>query len=133
MTKFLLDSDICISHLRNRYRIADIIDYIGARNCSISQVTVAELRYGAACCAFPSKRHRQVDEFCAHFSVIPIDDAIIGVYAIQKARLKNLGLLIPDFDMLIGATALYHELVLVTNNTKHFERMENIQLENWMQ
>ena len=47
--------------------------------------------------------------------------------------MRKLGLLIADFDLLIGATAVYHELVLVTNNTKHFERMQSLRLENWMQ
>jgi len=133
MTKFLLDTDTCIFYLRERSDIVEKISNVGVWNCSISQVTVAELRYGAECSDYHIRRHRQIDELCHNVSIVPINDAIIQVYAIQKARLKNLGLLIPDFDLIIGATALYHDLVLVTNNTKHFERMPAVQLENWMQ
>ena len=132
MTKFILDTDTCIFYLREQHGVAEKIDDVGIWNCSISQVTVAELRYGAECSDFHIRRHRQIDEFCRNVSIVPINDAIIHVYAVQKANLRNLGLLIPDFDILIGATALYHGLVLVTNNTKHFERISDIQLENWM-
>jgi tRNA(fMet)-specific endonuclease VapC len=65
------------------------------------------------------------------FTVLPITHAI-RVFAAEKARLWNIGQKIADFDLLIGATAVYHGLVLVTNNTKHFERMQSLQLENWI-
>jgi len=66
------------------------------------------------------------------FTVLPISRAI-RLFASEKARLWNIGMKIDDFDLLIGATAVYHGLVLVTNNTKHFERMQSLRLENWMQ
>jgi tRNA(fMet)-specific endonuclease VapC len=90
------------------------------------------LRYGAECSDYPVRRHREVDEFCEYVSVISINDAVINIYAAQKAKMRKLGLLIADFDLLIGATAVYHGLVLITNNTRHFERMQSLQLENWM-
>jgi tRNA(fMet)-specific endonuclease VapC len=133
MTKFILDSDTSIFCLRGRHGIAERIRDIGVWNCCISQVTVAELRYGAECSDYFIRRHREIDELCESMSIVPISNAIIHVYAVQKARMRKLGLLIPDFDLLIGATAVYHGLVLVTNNTKHFERMQSLQLENWMQ
>jgi tRNA(fMet)-specific endonuclease VapC len=132
MTKFLLDSDTSIFCLRRRHGIAEKVCDIGVWNCCISQVTVAELRYGAECSEFSTRRHNEIDEFCDYVSVIPINDTIVNVYAVQKARLRKLGLLIADFDLLIGATAIHHELILITNNTKHFERMQSLQLENWI-
>jgi len=55
----------------------------------------------------------------------------LETFAKEKARLKRAGKLIPDFDLLIGTTALHHGLTLVTNNTKHMQRLEGLQLENW--
>ena len=133
MTKFLLDSDTSIFCLRKRHGIAEKVCDIGVWNCCISQVTVAELRYGAECSEFSTRRHHEIDEFCDYVSVIPINDTIVNVYAVQKARLRKCGLLIADFDLLIGATAVHHGLILITNNTKHFERMQSLQLENWIQ
>ena len=133
MIKFLLDTDTCIFCLRKQHSTAERVSDVGVWNCGISQVTVAELRYGAECSAHPTRRHNEIDEFCEHVSVVPINDMIVSVYAVQKARLRKLGLLIADFDLLIGATALYHGLILVTNNTRHFERMQSLRWENWMQ
>ena len=133
MTKFLLDSDTSIFCLRKRHGIAEKICDIGVWNCCVSQVSVAELRYGAECSDYSTRRHSEIDEFCEYVSVVPINDTIINIYAVQKAKLRKLGLLITDFDLLIGATAVYHGLILVTNNTKHFERMQSLQLENWTQ
>lgn len=48
-----------------------------------------------------------------------------------KANLRQQGLLIEDFDLLIAATALVHNLILVTNNTKHHSRVPGLGIENW--
>ncbi|HEX8315427.1 MAG TPA: PIN domain-containing protein [Flavisolibacter sp.] len=67
-----------------------------------------------------------------HFTIVPIFYSIRR-YAQEKVRLQKLGTLLHDeFDMLIGATAIENDFVLVTSNTKHFARFENIQLENWL-
>ena len=132
MKNFLLDSDICVALIRNHQNVKKKLSVISSERCFISEITVAELRFGAESSGRREREHGIVDLICEKYTVLPISDAI-RTFAIEKARLCSIGRKIPDFDMLIGATALYHELVLVTNNTKHFERMENIQLENWMQ
>jgi tRNA(fMet)-specific endonuclease VapC len=53
------------------------------------------------------------------------------LYAKQKARLRKTGNMIDDFDLLIGCSALKNGLILVTNNENHFDRIENIRMENW--
>ena len=132
MKNFLLDSDICVALIRNHQNVKRNLALVGSERCSVSEITVAELRFGAERSRRREDEHYIVDLVCKEFTVLPISDAI-RTFAIEKARLCSIGRKIPDFDMLIGATALYHKLVLVTNNTKHFERMENILLENWMQ
>jgi len=54
-------------------------------------------------------------------------------YAQEKARLRKQGTPLDDFDLLIGASAVANNLILVTNNVKHFERIEGITIENWAQ
>jgi tRNA(fMet)-specific endonuclease VapC len=56
----------------------------------------------------------------------------LDVFAHEKARLSKSGMIIPDFDLLIGATAIANDLILVTNNEKHFSRLEGITIENWI-
>jgi len=132
MTNFLLDSDTCISLMRGNETIRNKIVLVGSEHCFISEITVAELRFGAERSNRREQEHRIVDLVCEEFTTLTISKAI-RTFAAEKARLWSIGQKLADFDLLIGATAVYHELVLVTNNTKHFERMQSLRLENWMQ
>ncbi|MCL2305367.1 MAG: PIN domain-containing protein [Planctomycetaceae bacterium] len=105
---------------------------IGSGHCFISEITVAELRFGAERSNQREKEHRIVDLVCEEFTILDISKTI-RVFAAEKARLWNIGRKIPDFDLLIGVTAIVHNLTLVTNNTKHFERLQSLTVENWIQ
>lgn len=59
-------------------------------------------------------------------------DAVIPTFAEEKAKLKNKGMLIDDFDLLIGSTALYYGMTLVTENVGHLGRLADIEIENWI-
>lgn len=65
------------------------------------------------------------------FSVLPIHE-VLETFADIKTELNNKGLLIDDFDLLIGATAITYDLVLVTENIKHLARIPNIQIDCWV-
>lgn len=62
-----------------------------------------------------------------------LNEPITTLFAQYKAWLKKQGLLIGDFDLLIASFAIYHKLILVTNNTEHFKRIPSIHLENWIE
>jgi tRNA(fMet)-specific endonuclease VapC len=64
------------------------------------------------------------------FDIIPIYGSF-DKYASERVRLQNAGILIPDFDLLIGTTAVMNNLTMVTNNEKHLSRISNIAIENW--
>ena len=98
-------------------------------NFRLSEITVAELKYGAEKNNWPEYHREQVDFFYAEFGILPISP-VLDVFAYEKARLEKLGLRLDDFDLLIGATAIHYDLVLVTNNVKHFERIQNLSFEN---
>ena len=131
MTGYLFDTDICVFRLRRQFNIDRRLVQIGKRNCCISEITIAELRFGAERSNQREEQTRLIDAMYDVFTVLPITHAI-RLYAAEKARLWSIGQKLADFDLLIGATAVYHGLVLVTNNMKHFERMQSLQLENWM-
>lgn len=50
----------------------------------------------------------------------------------EKARLRSLGTMISDFDLLIGCTALEKDLIMVTENEREFHRIKNLKVENWV-
>ena len=132
MKKYLLDTNICIYFLKGQYSLDKKLDNAGLQNCFISEVTVAELKYGAENSLQVEKNRKVVEEFINAFTIIPIFNAL-DIYAKEKARLKKKGQLIDDFDLLIGTTAISNDLILITRNVSDFERLEKISIENWVE
>lgn len=104
---------------------------VGWDNCCISEMTVAELLYGAECSSEIEENKKEVLSFCADIEIIPVGVAL-SEYAHQKATLRKKGSLIDDLDLLIGSTAVAIDCIMVTENVKHLNRIENIQIENWI-
>ena len=97
----------------------------------VSEVTVAELEYGNRCCRRYEENKWMVDRFLSSVNIVPFSDAI-HLYAEERYRLRMLGQCIEDFDLLIGCTAVSDNLVMVTNNAKHYSRIKDIRIENWI-
>ena len=129
--QYLLDANTCIFYLRGKLNLDEIIRDKGIDNFYISEITVVELRFGAENSDNPSKSHKAVDAFLNGLSIIPIFGCIKR-YAREKVRLRKIGKPMNDeFDLLIGVTSVENKLTLVTDNTKHFENISGIKLENW--
>lgn len=131
MSKFLLDTNICIYFLKGQYNLVQKLEKIGLENCFISEITIAELKFGAENSESKEKNRNTVDDFTSRFTIIPIFNSL-DIYAKEKARLRKAGNPLDDFDLLIGATAITNNLVLVTRNVADFERLEEIKIENWI-
>ena len=132
MVKYLLDTNICVFFLRGEKSIAEQILNYGIDNCRISEITVAELLYGVACDEYNLKKNlEKVNEFIEILPVIPITNVLLE-YARQKSILRKEGKLIDDMDLFIGATAIVNNMILVTDNEKHLNRLQNIKTENWL-
>lgn len=129
--KYLLDSNICIHFFRGKFGIIDKLSEVGIENCAISEITLAELVFGAEKSNNPKKNHKLIEQFINQLTILPIFDAI-PTYGKEKVRLQNLGKMISDFDLLIGCTSIEGNLVMVTENINEFERIEKIKLENWV-
>jgi tRNA(fMet)-specific endonuclease VapC len=131
--QYLLDTNICVFFLRGKLNLDEIIRQKNRENCFISEITVAELRYGAENSENPTKSHKSVDSFVNGLSIVPIYGSILR-YAKEKVRLKKIGKpMHDDFDLLIGVTAIENKLILVTDNVKDFEKLEGIKIENWFE
>lgn len=131
MKKFLLDTNFCISFLKGENNLDEQLKKVGFKNCSISEVTLAELKFQAECSEKIAENLIMVDEFSKAISVVPIYNSL-NIYANEKARLRKTGELIDDFDILIGTSAVVNDLVLVTENEKHLGRISKIKIENWI-
>ncbi len=129
--KYLLDTNICIYFFKGKFDLDAKIAQIGIENCAISEITLAELLFGAENSAYPEKNLAIVEKFVEYISIIPILDAI-PLYAKEKVRLRKSGKMISDFDLFIGCTAVVNDLIMVTDNIREFERIDNITIENWI-
>lgn len=130
MKKYLLDTNICIYYMKGRYGLDKKLESRHKEALFISEITLAELKFGVAKSERSDKNRRVLDNFLTGVQILPIFDAL-DVYADEKARLQKVGRPVDDFDLLIGATAVANDMILVTNNLKHFNRLSGIQLEDW--
>ncbi|MEA3445368.1 MAG: type II toxin-antitoxin system VapC family toxin [Bacteroidota bacterium] len=129
--KYLLDTNICIHFFRGKFNLIDKFEEITLNNCAISEITLAELVFGAENSLNPEKNHDIIKRFSDKITILPIYDSIF-LYGKEKARLRKSGTMISDFDLLIGCTAIEKELIMVTENIREFERISGIMMENWV-
>ena len=130
MKKYLLDTNICAYFFNGQFSLIEKIREIGFENCVVSEITIAELKYGIAKSTKKKKNQHVLDTFQSKIEVLPIFPAL-DIYATEKARLKTKGKILDDFDLLIGSTAIFNNLTLVTKNISDFNRLDGIVIEDW--
>ena len=130
MSKYLLDTNICIYFIKGKFNLKEKIIGIGMRNCYISEITVAELKFGAENSEQREKNKKTIEKFINSLQIIPIISCL-DIYAMEKTKLRKSGKIVDDFDLLIGSSAIANDMILVTANEKHFERLCRIKIENW--
>ncbi len=135
MKRYLLDTNICVFYLRGKFNISQKIKEAGVENCFISEITILELEYGIE----NAERQYQTAQRSSFQKFVDLFDGRIlsirpcfSIFAQQKVRLRRKGLPISDFDALIGCTALSLGYTMVSENVREFERLEGIDLENWV-
>ena len=77
------------------------------------------------------KKHYKIKSLEESIEIAPISTAAAEIFGMLKAELEKEGIRLDDFDLVLATCALAHNLTLVTNNTKHFERIAGLKLENW--
>jgi len=130
LNQYLLDTNICIYYIKGLYDLKSKFKEIGPENCFISEISLAELKFGVAKSQARQKNQKALDNFLSGIQILPIFPAL-DIYTAEKTRLQKSGKIIDDFDLLIGATAVSFDLTMVTNNTSHFSRLTDIKLEDW--
>jgi tRNA(fMet)-specific endonuclease VapC len=116
--------------LKGQFNLHQKIESVGIENCYISEITIAELKYGIENSTKAEANRITLEKFQNKFTILPVFTAF-DTYAKEKARLKKVGKLLDDFDLLIGATAISNNLTLATRNVTDFERLAQIKIEDW--
>jgi tRNA(fMet)-specific endonuclease VapC len=129
---YLLDTDILIYLFKGNQRIRDNLNRVGDKNIIISAISVGELYFGAYHSQERERNLLNLKNIFAVSRIIPVDEEIAEHFGELKAELKSKGELISDSDLLIASTCLAQDAVLVTGNEKHFRRIKQLKIENWV-
>jgi tRNA(fMet)-specific endonuclease VapC len=128
---YLLDSDTVIYSLKGHPTVKINLERHRQAVLKISIVTLMELYYGAYKSQKVTSNIGKIKSIEEAIEIIPLGRESAEVFAMLKSNLEKSGTPLYDFDLILAACALAHDLVLVTNNLKHFERVEGLRLENW--
>lgn len=132
--RYLLDTNICIYAMKHHPSVLRRMQQARHEGLCVSAIVAAELAFGVARSATEHREKNQaaLKRFLAAISVQPWPSDAIWVYGEQRQMLKQAGTPIGEFDLLIAAHARTQGLTLVTNNTREFERIQGLTLENWV-
>lgn len=131
MAKYIIDTNTCIEYFKHRNGVPERMSQESRDDLCVSEVTIAELLYGAVHSKSVDRHLREVRELQRDIAVLPISD-VIDDYADIRHTLTSQGIIVEDFDILIGATARHYGLIAVTDNLKHFNPMPDVEVENWI-
>ena len=129
MQKYLIDSDILIYFLKGKQEVVERLSQIPIDNLYISRINYTELIYGAYNSTKIEKNLKVIEPFLENFRILEFDKHSSLIFAKEKARLKKIGNIIADMDLMIASIAIQNECILITNNLKHFQRIQNLQIE----
>jgi len=128
---YLLDTDTIIYNLKgNENVIQNIMRHINDP-IKTSVPTLLELYYGAYKSQKKTSNLSKVKTLAQSMEVLPVGLETVEIFGMLKSELESDGIRLDDFDLIIAAIALAHNLILVTNNENHFKRIDGLKLENW--
>ena len=130
---YLLDTNICIYIINKRPdSVIEKVKQVKPSQIKLSAISVGELEYGVSKSKSREKNRTALIDFLSGFDIIPFDDIDAEVYGLIRADLERKGQIIGSYDMQIAAQAISKGLILVTNNTGEFSRIETLKIENWI-
>ena len=127
----LLDTDHCIAILRRKLDLSERV--APDEELATTAISVAELTHGANRSSRREDNLARLEVLLSALIIMPFDEAAGRRFGILKADLEARGESLDDLDLQIASIAIENNFPLVTNNTKHFKRVESLQLLNWME
>ena len=126
-TEYLIDTDWVVHWLHGVERVKTRVDQLRPEGIGISIISIAELYDGVVGATDPERSERALQDFLSQgIALVELDVAACRLFARERSRLRRAGTPIGDFDLMIGATALRHNLTLLTNNRRHFQRINGL-------
>jgi tRNA(fMet)-specific endonuclease VapC len=127
----MIDTDICIYAMKNRPpTLRGRLNRLAEQIC-VSAITLGEIHYGAELSARRAENLQGIRRFFERLPVLPFTAEAARHFGDLRAELERRGNPVGAYDLLIGAHARAEGLTVVTNNTREFERMPGVRVENW--
>jgi tRNA(fMet)-specific endonuclease VapC len=130
--RYLLDTNICIYAMNGHVRVLHKFKEYGKDALGISSLVLGEMAYGVVKSERKQANRAALMRFQSVMNVVPWDESVMWIYGEQYHHLKSTGRKIGEVDLLLGCQALVMGVTFVTNNTREFERIEGLKLENWL-
>ena len=131
---YLLDTNICIYLIKQRPKqVLQEFEKHSPKDVAISSITKFELEYGAEKSGAKDRSSKALKKFLLPLTVVDFDKEAALKAASVRARLEKKGTPIGAYDLLIAGVALARCMCLVTNNVREFQRIEELQIENWVE
>lgn len=131
---YLLDTNICIYAIKGTYAcLGEKLLSIHPEHIFVSSVTVGELEYGAAKSHWGERSRNIMRAFLANYTILPFDERDAIVLGRFRAELAARGTPIGAYNIMIAAQGFTREFVVVTHNTREFQRIHGLRLEDWTQ
>ena len=131
MTKYMLDTNICIAIMKGYPDIRSKISSIDPVKIGTSGIVLAELSYGVWKSLQRERNKQALADFCSICNIWDWPAQAADTYGEIRTFLEQQGRIIGANDLLIAAHTKYLKAVLITNNTREFERIPHLQIEDW--
>jgi predicted nucleic acid-binding protein len=128
---YLLDTDTIIYNLKGHDSVVQNLRIHIHDPIRISVVTLMELYYGAYKSQMVESNLAKIKTLENALDVVSVSRESAEVFGIYKSRLEKQGIPLDDFDLILASCAIANNMILVTNNVRHFERIEGLRLSNW--
>lgn len=125
---YLIDTDWIIHYLHGNKKIVRRLTSLKKEGLAISSISLAEVYEGVYYSLDPISSENGLNNLLKGISTLNVNEGIAKVFGKQRGKLRKEGKLINDFDLLITSTAIHHNLTVLTNNRKHFERIEGLNI-----
>lgn len=127
--KYILDTDILIYFLKGHKNAVERLTNLPSHQRAITIINYTELLFGAFNSQKKKENLNRFTTFLKNFEILPFCQGASLIFAEQKALLKNEGKMIDDLDLMIASITLQHKGILMTNNLKHFERIQKLKID----
>ncbi len=130
--KYLLDTNTIIYWWKGNTNIEKRILKVGINNVAVPYIVISELYFGAYNSQRITENIQKINEFVQAVNIINSNTSMMKTFGAIKSKLRAEGKIIDDADLYIASAAMEYELILVSNNTKHFQNIQELMIDNWV-